>query len=293
MRPAVPTYALYGENQDALGSFWIHSESIAVRSSVHHWEIRQHRHDAFFQILDIRAGEGELVLSDGPIVIRRGSLVTVPPGVPHGFRFSPDVDGNVLTFVLSRLPMPEVGEGLYQRALVTELDEAYSDARLVRDLLLQINGEVATGFGFNNDVVRACLLAVMALIARFGSFGQVPEGQDERDFVRIEKLKTLIALFFREHKPVEFYAEKLALTPAHLNRICRKVTGQPVGKLLVERQMEEARRDLMFTSMTIQQIAFDLGFSDPAYFNRFFSREAGMTPKAYRDREKARFSSEV
>ena len=292
MRSAVPTYALYGEDKDGLGAFWIHSESIAARSSVHHWEIREHRHDAFFQILDIRSGDGELVLPDGTLAIGPGALVTVPPGVAHGFRFSPDIDGNVLTFVLSRLPMPEVGEGLYRQALRAQLDDRYADARLIRALLLQINAEVAAGFGFNAGVVQSCLLAVMALIARLGAVGQVPEGQDERDFVRIEKLKTLIALFFREHKPVEFYAEKLALTPAHLNRICRKVTGQPVGRLIAERQMEEARRDLMFTSMTIQQIAFDLGFADPAYFNRFFSREAGLTPKSYRDQEKARFSGE-
>lgn len=287
MRPSVPTYALYGEDLSALGDFWIHSESIPARSSINHWEIRPHRHEAFFQFLDIRAGDGELVLPDGSVGLGPGSLVTVPPERVHGFRFSPEIDGNVLTFVLSRLPVVPV-PALMESPLVHSFSEASEDALLVRDLIGRINAEVAAGFGIDGDFVRACLSAAMILIGRIGVAGERMAGEAERDRVRVERLKTLIALHFRAQKPVEFYAEKLSLTPVHLNRVCRKITGQSVGQLIAERVIEEARRDLVFTSMTVQQIAFDLGFSDPAYFNRLFSRQTGITPKAYRNREQQR-----
>lgn len=286
MRQSVPTYALYGEDRSALGDFWIHSESIPARSSVNHWEIRPHRHEAFFQILDIRGGEGELVLPDGAVAIGRGALVTVPPERVHGFRFSPDIDGNVLTFVLSRLPV-QPSQGLLAAPAVHWPGEGGEDARLLRDLVARVNAEVAAGFGIDAEFLRACLAAAVILLGRVGSAGARINAEAERDLARIEKLKTLIALHFRQQRPVEFYAEKLALTPVHLNRICRKVAGLSVGQLIAERVMEEARRDLLFTSMTVQQIAFDLGFADPAYFNRLFSRRTGLTPKAYRDREQA------
>jgi AraC family transcriptional regulator, transcriptional activator of pobA len=289
MRQGVPTYALYGEDRSALGDFWIHSESIPARSSVNHWEIRPHKHEAFFQFLDIRGGDGELLLPDRTISIGRGGLVTVPPERVHGFRFSPDIDGNVLTFVLSRLPVVPVA-ALMDGPLVHGLDEGDDDARLVRDLVGRVNTHVAAGFGIDGEFVRACLSAAMILIGRIGAVGERPAGDAQRDHARIDKLKTLIALHFRQQRPVDFYAEKLALTPAHLNRICRKISGRSVGQLVAERVIEEARRDLVFTSMTVQQIAFDLGFSDPAYFNRLFSRQTGITPKAYRTREQQRLS---
>ncbi|TXI10768.1 MAG: AraC family transcriptional regulator, partial [Rhizobium sp.] len=47
----VPTYELYGENSGGNPDFWLHCETISSRSSLHHWEIRPHRHDNFFQIL--------------------------------------------------------------------------------------------------------------------------------------------------------------------------------------------------------------------------------------------------
>ena len=54
-----------------------------------------------------------------------------------------------------------------------------------------------------------------------------------------------------------------------------------VGGLGAGRQAE-ARRDLVYTSMSISRISFRLGFADPAYFSRFFARRAGVSPSDYR-----------
>ncbi len=47
--------------------------------------------------------------------------------------------------------------------------------------------------------------------------------------------------------------------------------------------MLEARRNLQYTRMTITQLSDYLGFSDAAYFSRFFRRYSGMSPKAFRE----------
>ena len=60
---AVPTYALYGEADRPLLQDSLHCESIALRSRVHDWEIRPHRHDLFAQVLHIRHGSGEAILT--------------------------------------------------------------------------------------------------------------------------------------------------------------------------------------------------------------------------------------
>ncbi|HTN39338.1 MAG TPA: helix-turn-helix domain-containing protein, partial [Arachidicoccus sp.] len=53
-------------------------------------------------------------------------------------------------------------------------------------------------------------------------------------------------------------------------------------KHIHERLVLEARRLLFHTDNTLKEIAFDLGFAEASYFNRFFKRETGITPAAYR-----------
>ena len=49
--------------------------------------------------------------------------------------------------------------------------------------------------------------------------------------------------------------------------------------------MQEAKRLLLFTASSVNEICYQLGFKDPAYFSRFFTRNAGITPGEYRSRE--------
>lgn len=52
-----------------------------------------------------------------------------------------------------------------------------------------------------------------------------------------------------------------------------------------QRIVLEAKRDLIYTSLTINQLADSLGFADPAYFSRFFRRMTGLSPRDFRRRE--------
>jgi len=78
------------------------------------------------------------------------------------------------------------------------------------------------------------------------------------------------------------YARDLAVSPTHLNRIVHQVTGQSASHLVNERMLREARRMLLYTSLSAAQIAYDLGFSDPAHFSRVFTKGTGMPPRAFR-----------
>ena len=54
--------------------------------------------------------------------------------------------------------------------------------------------------------------------------------------------------------------------------------------LLHQRLAREATRRLVHVAMPVSQLAFELGFDDPAYFCRFFKRQTGLSPRAYRER---------
>ena len=68
------------------------------------------------------------------------------------------------------------------------------------------------------------------------------------------------------------------MTEARLNDVCRRIADLPSKRLVFERLMQEARRLLLYTGGSANEICYQLGFKDPAYFSRFFQRHAQMTP---------------
>lgn len=285
----VPTYGLYGEAQQAGPDFWIHSETIASRSRLHNWEIRQHRHESFFQILQIRRGEGDALFGDETVRLTAGTLVFVPSGCVHGFRFSRDLDGQVITMLAARFVARPAGrDRVFDRPRVLYHADG-SDSTFLDTTLDRMEGELASGFAPRDQFLEACLDIVQTLAASLANPATDPRDAAARD--RIARLNVLIGSHYREHRPAAFYADKLGVSITHLNRIARAGTGQSMNSLLTARLISEARRNLVFSLLSVQQIAYELGFSDPAYFIRVFTRVTGETPGLFRERERRRPSS--
>ena len=102
-RTDIPTYKLYGEDFASSPDFWLHTETIPERTRLHNFEIAEHRHAAFFQIFLVQRGGGEL-LSGGKVErFDAPCAVFIPPGARHGFRYSRDVEGLVVTARADRL----------------------------------------------------------------------------------------------------------------------------------------------------------------------------------------------
>jgi len=100
----------------------------------------------------------------------------------------------------------------------------------------------------------------------------------------LARFETLIEARFATHQPVADYAAALGVGPTHLSRVCRAATGRPASALIQDRLIREARRNLVYTNLSVSAIAYALGFSDPAYFSRVFTRATGLSPRAFRGR---------
>ena len=96
------------------------------------------------------------------------------------------------------------------------------------------------------------------------------------------RFEALLEAHFRDHWTVADYAQALAVTPTHLSRVARAATGVSAQRLIEARLMREARRNLAYTHLGVATIAYTLGYADPAYFTRAFTRDAGLSPRAFR-----------
>lgn len=128
------------------------------------------------------------------------------------------------------------------------------------------------------------LARVLRLQAPGSAALQRSQGAGRALFLRYREL---IERHHRSHLPVERYAALLGVSDARLRRCCLELAGKPPGELVHLRQLREAQRQLHYTTRSISQIAWDLGFRDPAYFSRFFTRRAGVSPRRYRQQSGA------
>ncbi|MBV8662648.1 MAG: helix-turn-helix domain-containing protein, partial [Hyphomicrobiales bacterium] len=97
-----------------------------------------------------------------------------------------------------------------------------------------------------------------------------------------QRFRQLVELHYRDNLGRDDFARMLGVTRAHLHEACVKALGRAPQQLVHERLHVEAQTRLRETAQTIEQIAYGLGFRDPAYFSRFFRRRSGMSPGAYR-----------
>jgi AraC family transcriptional activator of pobA len=288
---ALPLFHLYGDPPDDQAFDFIHIETISSRSSIHDWTIRAHRHRNLFQILLIVRGGGEMTFEAQTIAFEAPAAIIVPATVAHGFRFRPEAtEGWVVTFTedVARGLGDRSGEALATlRALAAEpVLPLAGDAELER--ICRLCADLDEERFLARDGYRFAMHGYLALIAiavarlaasraRSGAATLMPADPT------VDALRYLVEEHFRKERQLAFYAGKLAMTPDRLNDHVKRAAGVTAGHLIRQRVLSEAKRQLVFTNQPIHEIAYDLTFADPSHFTRFFRKQTGTTPQAFRE----------
>lgn len=284
----IPNYRLYGEGGAKTDVEFVHCESIPERSALHDWNIRPHRHDSLYQLLFMRQGAARILLEGGARELRSPCLVMIPPMVVHGYEFQRDVDGMVTTMAESAVERilsmaPKLAPHLARPHIIEE-----GGAALNFDEVGALFDNIAREF-FAGGAGRVCALQSYLGLA-FVMLARTVARESERQLSIADKsvdlargFRGLVDRHFKDHWTVAAYASELAITPTHLNRICRHVLDCSALEVIHDRLLLEAKRNLIYTSMTVKEVSNALCFSDPAYFTRFFAKNAGQSPTAFRD----------
>lgn len=91
---------------------------------------------------------------------------------------------------------------------------------------------------------------------------------------------------FRQHRDIGFYAERACLSPKHFSAVIKQETGHAASYWIFSQIISEAKMLLhVRRDLTVQAIAYMLGFDEQAAFSRFFHRETGMSPTEFRERK--------
>lgn len=273
----IQNFNLFGEHADLPDV--VHCETIEYRSSLHNWELTAHRHPRLHQILVIETGGGSIEVEGERTGFGAATAINIPAGVVHGFEFLPDTQGWVVTLATETLDETLVdAEGL--RAYLARV-QILADCIHLKPPVEQLFDEYAAGAFGRAQILRSLCGVVTGLLAREAAKAALPVSQaPEANLYR--RFQELVEQRYAGHWPVARYADELAVTPGHLSRVCRQAVGVSASGVIRERGMREARRLLTYTNLSIAQIAYELGFIDPAYFTRVFGREYGKSPREFR-----------
>ncbi|MGR4070112.1 helix-turn-helix domain-containing protein [Billgrantia sp. C5P2] len=293
---SVPVFKLYGETHHWPTPDLLHCESIPERSRLHDWYIRPHRHADLVHVLHVASGQVELELEGSQHALQGPLVIVVPAMTIHGFRFSQDIEGHIVT--LAQPLAEQLGQRLEEQAKVLKHPDYHllgqpPKARRLATLMSQIDAEYRQPAPGRDRMLGGLIQALAVELARLaephGLTGTAAPGPRQRDrgHEHLASFQALIEAQYRQQPSIERFAEQLGMSSAHLNALCRRLADRSALQLLHERLLLEAKRQLTYTNMTISQVADSLGFSEPAYFTRFFKRNTGLSPRDFRLRQHA------
>jgi AraC family transcriptional regulator, transcriptional activator of pobA len=283
----IPAFFLYGEPLQAPDERLVHVETIAARSSINDWNIRPHRHRDLHQVLLTLRGRVDVQLDGAASRIDAPGLVIVPPGCVHAFAFEQGTVGLVISFapgLLAELSVTHAALAAHldrpQARALARASVRETDLQALGDMLLREFLRAAPG---RHAALRGLLAALLANVVRLT---QAPDTQDahgrETERELVARFRRLIELHFRTHRSMQDYAVELGASESRLRRACAAVAGQSPVEVVHLRLLVEAERLLRYTTMSVSEVAYHLGFEDPAYFSRFFARFQRLSPRDFR-----------
>ncbi|MBF4515651.1 helix-turn-helix domain-containing protein [Flavobacterium sp. ANB] len=154
----------------------------------------------------------------------------------------------------------------------------------VESIYDQIQGEFDAPDSSQEEMIRTYLKQLIIKATRIWKIQQLgvlnDEPSKEMDFFR--DFSRLVEIHFRTKHTVADYADILGVAPKTLsNKFNRLELTQP-NDIIKDRIMLEAKRLLGYSALSVKEIAYQLGYEDPAYFNRLFTNKVGDTPSNFK-----------
>ena len=279
----IPKYSLkqISENNSNLFKIQELNDDYKQSSSIF---LTPHRKDYYMLVLVKRGGSRHWV-DMVPYTLKPDTFYFSVPHQVHVKEKSARMNGILLCFTDEFLAIEE-NQLLKQLPVIQnpqnghELNLSAENVDFIEDVLRKMLSEYDQKSDWKNGMLLAYLRVLLIYLSRLymEQFSEdVPEGK-----VLLKKFQALIEEQYKELHDVAAYADRLFISAGHLGEVIKQQSGKTAIEHIHERLVLEARRLLFHTDSSIKEIAWQLGFEDASYFNRFFKRLNSETPMHYR-----------
>lgn len=247
---------------------------------------------SFYSIILFTDGEEELVINEQKQCVRSGMVVCSRPGDIWSWSADYKLKGVHLLFeeefllsffndplflnkfVYLRPDRPSsflyLGKDLFERLIY-----------LYKNMKLEIDSNSSNK---DQHLLRAMLYETLTLMSRAENIVSTVNVDTEIVALRyISAFQKQVNEDFETHCDVKYYANLLCITPNYLNKIITQHLGMSTKQYILSRAINEAKRFLTYTSLSITEISERLHFSTTSYFVRLFRKNTGCTPSQFRE----------
>lgn len=139
----------------------------------------------------------------------------------------------------------------------------------------------------NPEAIKGLAMAlahtILHLAGRYHTTDIAPaQGSSTRAQQIFDKFMTLLQVYHTKERSLQFYADKMYLTPKYFAGVIKSYSGRSVLDWINEYVILEARMMLRYTPMSVQEIAYALNFPSQSAFGKYFKKQTGVGPKKYR-----------
>lgn len=284
MKQTIPTYDLNGishhrfhvkrmdkRTQDA--------EDILLDKGIHR--------DSHYIFTCMESGHVKMMVDFKTIESKDAGIFCVLPGQVHQGLLMKDVCG---WFVAVKAELvPDMVRSFFDESL-GEIQPMPIDKSLIKKInttasilhASYTNEMLSSKEGFL--VVQSLLNAFLGMFVLIYSQKNLSPAFSENRALQLSRtFRSLVRKDFKTSKSPSEYAEILNITRGYLTEAVREATGKPAQHWIHQEILIEAKRLLVFTSLSIKEIAYELGYSDHTYFSRLFSKLEDQSPSEFRN----------
>ena len=241
---------------------------------------KPHKHNNYFEIIYLSQGSGYHHIDLNKYVINTPVIFLVRQEQVHYWDITSEPDGYVV--IISKAFVEKSVDSELKSLLAQmsgecclHLKDINTIEKLLELLTEEINSEGSNNFQITEGLLKSLLAKVL----------DVSKPLTKKAEHKSDLFQAFIQLLSADNgvkNKVAYYAKKLNTTPQNINVACQKSIQKPAGEVLSEFVLNETKRLLLYTDKTISEIAFDLAFTDPSHFVKYFKKAVGCTPKAFR-----------
>ncbi|WP_421828697.1 helix-turn-helix domain-containing protein [Larkinella sp.] len=238
-----------------------------------------HGHKDYLEIIYLDAGAGTHQIDFNRFTVKPHSLYLVMPGQIHSWELTEIPKGYVVMVQKDFLLDHPFYEALFQTfplAFPSGFDLSHVHPTIV-ELFRSIEVEYEQQNSNYQAIIQTYLQLLLNLLKR-----EIKSDESQVLPALLKEFFALVDAQFRINREVGEYARQLNVTSKTLNNTCRKIVNRTAGEIIDERLTTESKKLLLYSYQTLKEVAYELGFTDPSHFNKFFKRQTGVLPSVYR-----------
>lgn len=248
------------------------------------WTFPSHKHDELCEIIYISEGEGDFIIGNRPYKGRKGDILIYNRGVIHDERSNPANPLKTYFCGVGRLALEGLEEGWLIPGHTAPVIHADKYSYKIENYISNIFEECASQILGYETVCQHLLVSLMILILRIATAaGDVsPENPESLGY----QIKEYIDKNYTRDLSLEDIANHLYLSPYYISHIFKKEVGVSTINYLITRRIGEAKRLLLTTPLTVDEIAGRVGYENCNYFSMLFKKITGVSPGKFRQENK-------